>query len=57
MELRFAAERSLGRALDWNAVGTVNELLFESAQPLANLTSPLLHFDDTFVLQGDEKEK
>jgi hypothetical protein len=51
MELRFQAERNLGRALDWNAVGTVNELLFESAEPLANLKSPLLMFDDTFLLQ------
>ena len=48
---KIETERSLGRALDWSAVGTVNELLFESAEPLANLTSPLLAFDDTFLLQ------
>ncbi len=51
LELRFEAERALGLALDWAPVATVNQLLFESATPLAQLYSPLLAFDDTFILQ------
>jgi len=50
-EIRFMAERSLGRALDWSGVLEQNQLLFESAVPLARLYSPLLKFDDTFLLQ------
>lgn len=51
MELRFSVERSTGSALDWAPVATANELLFESAVPMGRLYSPLLAFDDTFLLQ------
>jgi len=50
-EVRFAVEQQLGVALDWNEVVDRNLLLFESAEPLARLYSPLLLVDDTFILQ------
>lgn len=50
-EVRFAMERSLGMALDWSGVSNRNEMLYESAAPLARLYSPLVLVDDTFVLQ------
>ncbi|GAM26439.1 hypothetical protein SAMD00019534_096140 [Acytostelium subglobosum LB1] len=50
-ELRFAMEHQLGVALDWSEVNDSNLLLFESAKPLAQLYSPWLLIDDTFILQ------
>jgi hypothetical protein len=50
-EARFALERTLGVALDWQGVSDRNEMLYESAAPLARLYSPLVEVDDTFVLQ------
>lgn len=50
-EVRFAIERNLGIALDWSNVSDKNEMLFESAAPLARLYSPLVMLDDTFILQ------
>jgi FAD/FMN-containing dehydrogenase/SAM-dependent methyltransferase len=50
-EVRFAVEQQLGVALDWSEVVDRNLLLFESAEPLARLYSPLLLVDDTFILQ------
>ncbi|KYQ88882.1 hypothetical protein DLAC_10691 [Tieghemostelium lacteum] len=50
-EVRFAIEHSMGVALDWSEVNDSNSLLFESAKPLAQLYSPWLLIDDTFILQ------
>lgn len=50
-ELRFAVEQQLGVALDWSEVVDRNLLLYESAEPLARLYSPVLLVDDTFILQ------
>lgn len=50
-ELRFAAERQFGLALDWAPVSDRNSLVYENASPVGRLYSPLLQFDDTFVLQ------
>jgi hypothetical protein len=50
-ELRFAVEQGSGSASDWSASCDRNSLLFESARPLAELSSPLINVDDTFILQ------
>jgi hypothetical protein len=50
-ELRFAVEKSSGSASDWSQSCDRNSLLFESARPLAELSSPLINVDDTFILQ------
>lgn len=50
-ELRFTVERTLGTAFDWSQTNERNALMYESAVPLARLYSPLLHIDDTFILQ------
>ncbi|KAF2073892.1 hypothetical protein CYY_004780 [Polysphondylium violaceum] len=50
-EVRFAIEHSTGVAMDWSEVNDSNLLLFESAKPLAQLYSPWLLIDDTFILQ------
>eukprot|EP00759_Apiculatamorpha_spiralis_P047131 PhF_6_TR42996/c0_g1_i1/m.65620 len=50
-ELRFGVEQATGLALDWSAAVDRNTLMFESAKPLARLTSPYLDVDDTFILQ------
>jgi len=52
-EARYRKEESSGKALDWSRDDalTRNQLLFESAIPLARMYSPLLKRDDTFVLQ------
>ena len=50
-ELRFAVEHSLGAALDWDDQNQRNEMMYESAEPLARLYDPLFVADDTFVLQ------
>jgi SAM-dependent methyltransferase len=48
---RGVVETFTGSAADWSDANERNLLMFESAQPLAELYSPLLHVDDTFVLQ------
>jgi hypothetical protein len=51
--LRYSVEKTTGQAIDMTG-GTLltrNELLFESAVPLAKLYDELLVSDDTFVLQ------
>jgi hypothetical protein len=50
-ELRFAVEKGSGSASDWSESCDRNSLLFESARPLAELSSPLINVDDTFILQ------
>ena len=52
-ELRYSVEKTTGQAIDMtgNTLLTRNELLFESAVPLAKLYDELLVSDDTFVLQ------
>lgn len=51
-ELRFAVEQQLGIALDSGSeIVDRNLLLYESAEPLARLYSPILLVDDTFILQ------
>lgn len=49
--LRAGLERVTGRAVDWNDKDERNLLMYESAEPLARLYSPLFELDDTFVLQ------
>jgi len=51
--IRYSQEESSGKAVDWSQdeALTRNQLLFESAMPLAKLYSPILKRDDTFVLQ------
>jgi len=50
---RFALEERTGQALDWSDSdgATRNQMLFESAEPLAKLYNPLFCCDDTFILQ------
>ena len=52
-EVRFAIEGLTGQAIDMaDETGvTRNELLFESAVPLAKLYEPMFVSDDSFVLQ------
>ena len=50
-EARYAVERAAGKAIDIEASSERNVLMFESAEPLARLYSPLFAMDDTFVLQ------
>jgi hypothetical protein len=50
-EMRFAVEKSSGSASDWSESCDRNSLLYESARPLAELSSPLVNVDDTFILQ------
>ena len=50
-EARYAVERAAGKAIDLDSSSERNVLMFESAEPLARLYSPLFHMDDTFVLQ------
>ncbi len=50
-EVRFSIERSLGAAFDWSQTSERNTLMYESAVPLAQLYSPLIEIDDTFILQ------
>lgn len=50
-EARGLLEAATGAAADWSDALERNSLLFESAQPLAELWSPIADVDDTFVLQ------
>ena len=52
-ELRYSVEKTTGQAIDMTGGQSLtrNELLFESALPLAKLYDSLLVSDDTFVLQ------
>ena len=50
-EARYAVERATGKAVDVEMEAERNCLMFESAEPLARLYSPLFQMDDTFVLQ------
>ena len=49
--LRYIIERSSYQALDWTDDNDLNLLIYESAEPLAKLYSPLFKQEDTFVLQ------
>jgi FAD/FMN-containing dehydrogenase len=49
--VRGLIESALGSAMDWSDANERNLLMYESAQPLAELYSPILDIDDTFVLQ------
>ena len=49
--LRFIIERSSYSAVDWTDDNDLNLLIYESAEPLAKLYSPLFKQKDTFVLQ------
>ena len=49
--LRASIERATGRAVDMGTKDDRNTLMYESAEPLAQLYSPLYELDDTFVLQ------
>ena len=53
-EARYAVERATGSAIDIDTSSERNNLMYESAEPLARLYSPLFEMDDTFVLQPDE---
>ena len=48
---RYALERSTNAAIDWVASNDKNQIMYESAVPLANLYDPLYRIDDTFILQ------
>jgi FAD/FMN-containing dehydrogenase len=50
-ELRFAIEQGSSSASDWSEAADRNSLLYESARPLSELSSPLVQVDDTFILQ------
>jgi len=50
-QIRGILEAVTGAALDWSDANERNLLMYESAQPLAELYSPILDIDDTFVLQ------
>ena len=50
-QLRGIIEAATGAAVDWSDANERNVLMYESAQPLAELYSPILDVDDTFVLQ------
>ena len=49
--VRGIIESVTGSAMDWSDANERNLLMYESAQPLADLYSPILDIDDTFVLQ------
>ena len=49
--LRYIIERSSYQALDWTDDNDLNLLIYESAEPLGKLYSPLFKQKDTFVLQ------
>ena len=50
--VRPSIEALMGRAIDMKDDGAQrNELMFETAEPLGKLYSPLFQVDDTFVLQ------
>ncbi len=51
LDVRFQMEEHTASAMDWSDSFTCNELLFESAEPLARLAEPLFQADDTFILQ------
>ena len=50
-EIRFAFEQMSGSPLDWAESSDRNSLMFESAEPMARLATPLFTTDDTFILQ------
>jgi FAD/FMN-containing dehydrogenase len=50
-EARYAVERAAGQAIDMGVTTERNSLMYESADALARLYSPLFDMDDTFVLQ------
>ena len=49
--LRSAIEKSAYQALDWTDDNDLNQLIYESAEPLAKLYSPIHSIEDTFILQ------
>jgi len=51
LDVRFQVEEQTASAMDWSDSFTCNELLFESAEPLARMVEPLFQTDDTFILQ------
>eukprot|EP00761_Pharyngomonas_kirbyi_P001944 gb/GECH01001948.1/.p1 GENE.gb/GECH01001948.1/~~gb/GECH01001948.1/.p1 ORF type:complete len:1428 (+),score=196.76 gb/GECH01001948.1/:1-4284(+) len=58
-KLRFLIEAFQHRPMDWNSsedtrglgIVTRNTLMYETAVPMAQLYSPLIRLDDTFILQ------
>ena len=50
-QVRGIIESVSGSAVDWVDANERNLLMYESAQPLVDLYSPILDIDDTFVLQ------
>ena len=49
--LRSAIEKSAYQALDWTDDNDLNQLIYESAEPLAKMYSPIHSIEDTFILQ------
>jgi len=49
--LRFYLEAMKRQPLDWTGENDRNQLLFESAKPLAKIYQPLIKMDHTFILQ------
>ena len=50
-KVRYFVEDVQQRPLDWSGESDRNLLMYESAQPLAELYEPLVHLNVTFVLQ------
>ena len=50
-KLRFGIERITGKPLDWSGDSERNELLYETAKPMAELYSPLINLNMTHILQ------
>ena len=49
--LRSAIEKSAYQAMDWTDENDLNQLIYESAEPLTKLYSPFHSIEDTFILQ------
>jgi FAD/FMN-containing dehydrogenase/SAM-dependent methyltransferase len=50
-QLRYKLERIINKPLDWNDYHERNQLLYESAEPLARLYGNLINIDRTHILQ------
>lgn len=50
-KIRFKIEKIRGKPLDWSGDSERNELLYETATPMAELYSPLIKLDRTHILQ------
>ncbi len=49
--IRFKVENMIGHPLDWSGDAERNQLMYESAKPMAELYSPLIALNRTHILQ------